>query len=104
METIQLDLFSTNYAESGNTNQLSSTPCDQQLVEKRNTDDCSLFLPAAGWRNSDGSMSNEGTHGFYWSTTRNGSTAYYLYFTSSGNIYIDNSGRYYGYSVRCVKG
>lgn len=103
METIQLDLFSTNYAESGNTNQLSSTPCDQQLVEKRNTDDCSLFLPAAGWRNSDGSMNNEGTNGNYWSTTPNGSNAYNLNFNSSGNININNNNRNNGNSVRCVK-
>lgn len=63
-----------------------------------------VFLPAAGWRYSDGSMLGEGTYGYYWSTTPNGSYAYNLYFLSSGNILIYYYNRSYGYSVRCVKG
>lgn len=63
-----------------------------------------VFLPAAGWRGSDGSMYREGTGGYYWSTTPSGSNAYGLRFGSSGSINIYDYSRSYGYSVRCVKG
>lgn len=63
-----------------------------------------VFLPAAGWRYSDGSMFGEGTDGFYWSTTPDGSYAYGLGFDSSGSILINSNNRYNGNSVRCVKG
>ena len=44
-----------------------------------------------------------GSSGVYWSSVgRNSSNAYYLTF-ASGNVYPSNySGRYNGYSVRCV--
>lgn len=103
METIQLDLFSTNYAESGNTNQLLSTPCDRQLVEERNTADCSFFLPAAGNRNSDGTMNNVGSNGNYWSSTPNDSSNAYNLNFNDGNINVNNTNRNNGQSVRCVK-
>lgn len=63
-----------------------------------------VFLPAAGWRSSDGSVGNEGTYGYYWRTTPSGSYAYFLYFYSSRGIYIGYYNRSYGDSVRCVKG
>ena len=104
METIQLDLFSTNYAEPGNTTQLSSAPCEEQLAEKRNTDDCSLFLPAAGNRNNDGTMNNVGSNGNYWSSTPNDSNnAYNLNFNSGNVNATNNNNRNNGRSVRCVK-
>lgn len=69
MENEQLELFSLNYAESGNTNQLSSMPGEEPLVEKCNTDGCSIFLPAAGYRNNGStSMNNVGSNGNYWSS------------------------------------
>lgn len=64
-----------------------------------------LFLPAAGYRFSDGSMNYEGKYGFYWSRTPTSSYATYLYFSSSSSsASIDNNDRKYGFSVRCVKG
>lgn len=55
----QLELFTQNYAESGNTNQLLSVPGDEPLAAKRNTDGCLLFLPAAGNRNSGSGSSGD---------------------------------------------
>ena len=64
----------------------------------------SLFLPAAGYRDST-SLYGAGSDGGYWSrslSTDNGGNAFYLYFNSS-SFYTDNSGRYYGLSVRPVR-
>ncbi|MCL2041217.1 MAG: fibrobacter succinogenes major paralogous domain-containing protein [Bacteroidales bacterium] len=68
-----------------------------------NATNASLFLPAAGYRNSNnGALYNAGTAGHYWSSTPNGSYAFYLYFYS-GNFYVNNSNnRANGFSVRCV--
>ena len=63
----------------------------------------SLKLPAAGYRlPSNGSLSNVGTDGLYWSSTIDGTNAFYLGF---GSIYVqmwpfDRAG---GFSVRCIK-
>ena len=63
----------------------------------------SLKLPMAGNRKySDGSLTNVGTYGYYWSSTVSGTNARYLRFISStANMYTNN--RAYGYSVRCIK-
>jgi len=64
-----------------------------------------LFLPAAGDRDrSSGSLTYTGSYGYYWSSTVNGTGAYYLYFNSSSvdPSYNLNS-RAFGFSVRCVK-
>lgn len=107
METTQLDLFSTNYAESGNTDQLSSASGSKPFVEEGSTDGCDLFLPAAGNRNNDstGTINNEGSNGNYWSSTPNGSNnAYNLNFNSSNvNDGTNNNNRYNGQSLRCVR-
>jgi uncharacterized protein (TIGR02145 family) len=62
-----------------------------------------VFLPAAGYRNlSSGTLNGAGTLGYYWSSTPSGTTdAMYLYF-SSGNAFVYNLNRAYGFSVRCV--
>lgn len=46
----QLELFSPNDAESGNTNQLSPVPDAELFTGECNTDDCSFFcrLPVTG--------------------------------------------------------
>lgn len=61
-----------------------------------------VFLPAAGYRNG-ASWYSVGSFGCYWSITPFGSNAYYLYF-SSGYIDPENdSDRFNGFSVRCVR-
>jgi len=62
-----------------------------------------LKLPMAGYRyNSDGSLFNVGTYGYYWSSTVNGTYAYNLYFFSSFADMFDFN-RAYGLTVRCLK-
>lgn len=92
------------------------TPSDAQLTNLKNCSPGSftnqgkyfgsnaIFLPAAGYRTSDGSMYVEGASGNYWARSPNGSGyGYGLYFDSS-LCFGNDAGRYYGQSVRCVKG
>ncbi len=62
-----------------------------------------LKLPLAGFRsNSDGSLYDVGTIGYYWSSTVSGTYARYLYFFSSNAFMVADS-RAFGFSVRCLK-
>lgn len=62
-----------------------------------------LKLPKAGYRSgSNGSLSNFGSSGRYWSSTVSGSNARYMYFNSS-HAFMSSSRRAYGGSVRCIK-
>jgi uncharacterized protein (TIGR02145 family) len=63
-----------------------------------------LKFPVAGGRDNsnNGSLSFVGSVGFYWSSTVNGTNAYYLYFFSS-DAGMDGINRAGGISVRCLK-
>ena len=62
-----------------------------------------LFLPAAGTRSTDSSLSNRGTYGYYWSSRMDDSVyAYSMDFSSGGANCDDNSSRSFGFSVRCI--
>jgi uncharacterized protein (TIGR02145 family) len=62
-----------------------------------------LKLPVAGRRgNSNGSLFNVGTRGYYWSSTVNGTDANYLD-VSSSVAFMNTDVRAYGFSVRCLK-
>jgi hypothetical protein len=63
-----------------------------------------ISLPAAGFRDSSGSVSNQGTRGCYWSSTVvNGAYGYYLLFDSS-TVSPSGAAYYaYGNAVRCVR-
>jgi uncharacterized protein (TIGR02145 family) len=61
-----------------------------------------LFLPAAGYRSySNGTLYDRGNDGNYWSSTENGSYAWYLYF-GIGDAGTYDLYRPVGLSVRCV--
>lgn len=63
----------------------------------------SITLPAAGYRNCDGSVNNVGSVGYYWSSTPNSSSvAMELYF-NSGKVDVDLNKRCGGQSVRLVR-
>ena len=63
----------------------------------------SIYLPAAGYHNSNGNTDNVGSHGYYWSFSPNGSGyAWLLYFYSFGVYMIDHH-HSYGQSVRLVQ-
>jgi uncharacterized protein (TIGR02145 family) len=65
--------------------------------------DSPLKLPIAGRRdNSNGSLNNVGTYGYYWSSTVS-STSSRLLFFSSGNAFMFTYNRAFGFSVRCIK-
>ena len=71
--------------------------------EVTGTNGNSIFLPAAGYRNSS-SLNNAGSNGNYWSSTPNSSNtnnAYNLNFNSS-SVNRGNNNRYNGQSVRPV--
>ena len=60
-------------------------------------------LPA-GFRNSIGNYYNEGDNAYFWSSSGYTSYAYYVdLLYGSDNAYLLNDGKYYGFSVRCVK-
>jgi uncharacterized protein (TIGR02145 family) len=63
-----------------------------------------IFLPAVGARiYSDGMFVNEGSNGYYWSSTQNNATyAYCLSFSSVTAGVSYNNLRAYGFSCRCV--
>ncbi len=66
--------------------------------------DLTIWYPAAGCRDYDGSLSGVGNYGFCWSATPRGSSAFTLYFYNSG--LVSPSYNYYraeGYSVRCLQ-
>jgi uncharacterized protein (TIGR02145 family) len=63
-----------------------------------------LFLPASGFRYSgNGLFYYQGAHGYYWSTSVIGTTAYYLTFYSSNMYPANSNNRANGFSLRCVK-
>ncbi|MDE7134445.1 MAG: fibrobacter succinogenes major paralogous domain-containing protein [Rikenellaceae bacterium] len=64
-----------------------------------------MEFPAVGYRYySDGTLTNAGAWGDYWSSVANGSSyAYNLYFSSSALTVGNGNLKRYGYSVRCVR-
>lgn len=84
-----------------------NSPTDWQTLDGVNGHqfpDDDTFLPAAGYRDfSDGSVSNQGTDGHYWSSTASGSNGGFLGF---GRVYVSTlNGTFpaYGFGVRCVR-
>ncbi len=72
------------------------------VVSKQNGND--IFFPAAGYYN-DKKLSNNGTYGYYWSSTPYSprvSGSYYLYLYAYGNCVEYFICPYTGYSVRAV--
>jgi len=62
----------------------------------------SIFLPAIGYRDSNGTLDFAGSDGGYWSSTPYGTIyAYNLHFYSDGASRFYGN-RTYGFSVRCV--
>ena len=63
----------------------------------------SIFLPAAGYRGCDGSVSGVGSNGDCWSSTPDGSDYAWCLSFDSREVYTSNGGRCYGRSVRLVQ-
>lgn len=64
-----------------------------------------IFFPATGVRYADGVIKYTGSDGSYWTRTVFGNNSYLLKIDGdTRNVKMDYSLRYYGRSVRCVKG
>jgi len=63
----------------------------------------SIVLPAAGWRDCDGTLDSVGSSGRYWSSTPSGSEFAWLLDFDSGSVDVRSSYRCYSRSVRLVK-
>ncbi|NDV47325.1 hypothetical protein D0T49_09740, partial [Paludibacter sp. 221] len=61
-----------------------------------------LFLPAAGYRNSSGELYNVGSNGRYWSGSVYSYTSFTLHFSGSNVFPAGLYYRSYGFSVRCI--
>jgi uncharacterized protein (TIGR02145 family) len=61
-----------------------------------------LFLPAAGRRIYGGSF-EQGSIGYYWSSTYNGTNGRSFYFASGTTGTMNNNTTYCAHSVRCVR-
>jgi len=63
-----------------------------------------LKLNLAGYRGySNGQYFNQGSYGFYWSSTPNGTFSYIATFHSGGGNIATSNLRWVGFSVRCLK-
>lgn len=91
------------------------TPSREQLINLKSCDSSggesgtyfaskTLFLPATGYRRSDGSVGNSGSSGEYWARTPGGGAAYALITNKNGSSSVANGNRSNGRVVRCVKG
>jgi hypothetical protein len=64
----------------------------------------SLFLPAAGYRVNNGTLSSTGSTGTYWiSSAPTDTRAWSLFFSTAIHYAADIEHRQYGFSVRCVQ-
>lgn len=81
--------------------------CDWKWTNKgyevTGTNGNSIFLPAAGFRECDGSVKYVGSDGRYWSSTPDGADYAWRLGFSSGDVRMSNFSRCYGYSVRLVQ-
>lgn len=62
-----------------------------------------LKLTAPGRRTSNGTVEEEGSYAYYWSSTVSGNSAYNVYFLGSSALIVDWYNRSFGFSVRCLK-
>ena len=86
------------------TNDYQSTGVSGLVCTDKTDSSKVLFFPAAGYYN-DGSVSNVGSYGVYWSSSLNTSIVIYgrnLNFSSGGVDWQYNGYRYYGFPVRGV--
>jgi len=61
-------------------------------------------VDAAGYlNNSDGSLNNRGSNGYYWSSTQNSSTNGWNLNFNSSNSNMNNNNKANGFSLRCLR-
>ena len=86
----------------------TDTELDTERVSWSSNDAAGAFasalkMPLSGYRLlHNGSLSNVGTRGRYWSSVAVGTVPWYLYFDAAG-AYMSIDGRAGGFGVRCLK-
>jgi uncharacterized protein (TIGR02145 family) len=57
----------------------------------------------SGYVDSAGALSNQGSNGYWWSSTQNNATNAYNLNVNTGNVNPqNNTNKNYGYAVRCI--
>ena len=96
-----LGFFTSHYRNGNPTNYEFHTYTAEQWAAMEA--DGAVFLPAAGWRGSDG-VSRVNSHGMYWSeTSRAPDEAHFLDFDEQLINPLQTRARYCGHSVRLVQ-
>ena len=96
-----LGFFTSHYRNGNPTNYEFHTYTAEQWAALEA--DGAVFLPAAGWRGSDG-VSRVNSHGMYWSeTSRAPDEAHFLDFDEQLINPLQSRARYCGHSVRLVQ-
>ena len=74
-----------------------------QIQNREDAFNSFLKLPSAGYRyGGSGALSYQGSWGYVWSSSVNGSFSHCVYFYS-GIAYTNGSNRAYGFTVRCLR-
>jgi len=99
---IESEANTTGWRGTDQGTQMKSSPSDDPSWEGTNTSGFSAL--AGGSRDYLGDFSPEGYGGYFWSSSPNGSNAWYRILVSGvTGVYRLNWYRRYGYSVRCVR-
>jgi len=74
------------------------------MYELMKKDDYFKTMPAIGFRNHlNASLNGQGSYGYYWSSSPNGTYAYLLFFDSGSVDPANYNYRANGFSARCLK-
>lgn len=76
----------------------------KQIKKELGVEGINKLLPKCGYRTySVGSLYDQGTYGYYWSSSPSTTNGCYLCFDSASVYPAYNNDRSYGFSVRCLK-
>ena len=76
--------------------------CSQANVYDRTR--CAVDMPLSGRRSwGNGAYYGQGTGGYYWSSSPDGTYSYYAYFFVGGGSIANYNDRAYGFAVRCIR-
>ncbi|MDR1883274.1 MAG: FimB/Mfa2 family fimbrial subunit [Prevotella sp.] len=82
---------------------VNGTLASNRLAITGDVSNTTLYLPAAGGRDSAGTWYNQGPRGNYWSSTVSGIDALRLTFTTGSPTAVAANNRASGFSVRCIQ-
>ena len=78
--------------------------CGYVTLTDKNNSDNKLEFPAVGYRNeSGGTLGGSGKDGNYWASNQYSSDRAYYFNIYNDNVYVDNSKKRIGRSLRCIR-